>query len=95
MPGTAGRIGTILNTHETNTQTPENVVPPSQRDHDAERSDTTPVGNSGVAVVGRWYRMDDSTRVLTFIYVLLMLAWLFILLIRCWDILFEPERRTE
>lgn len=39
--------------------------------------------------------MDDHARVLTFIYVLLMLAWLFILLIRWWDVLFEGERRTE
>lgn len=40
-------------------------------------------------------KMDDHARVLTFLYVFLMLTWLFILMIRSWDVLFEPERRTE
>jgi hypothetical protein len=37
--------------------------------------------------------MDDNARVLTFLYIFLMLAWLFILLIRWWDVLFQLERR--
>lgn len=39
--------------------------------------------------------MDDNVRILTFLYVCLVTAWLFILLIRSWDALFESERRTE
>jgi hypothetical protein len=39
--------------------------------------------------------MDDNVKVLTFLYIFLMMAWLFILLIRCWDVLFDPERREE
>jgi hypothetical protein len=31
----------------------------------------------------------------TFLYIFLMMAWLFILLIRCWDVLFDPDRREE
>jgi hypothetical protein len=41
------------------------------------------------------FRMDDNIKVLTFLYIFLMMAWLFILLIRCWDVLFDPERREE
>jgi hypothetical protein len=39
--------------------------------------------------------MDDNARVLTFLYMMLMFTWLFILMIRSWDVLFEPEGRTE
>jgi hypothetical protein len=41
------------------------------------------------------FRMDDNVKVLTFLYIFLMMAWLFILLIRCWDVLFDPDRREE
>jgi hypothetical protein len=37
--------------------------------------------------------MDDHARVLTFLYILLMLMWLFIMLIRFWDMMFEVEER--
>ncbi len=66
-----------------------------RRDSISGRQETDIEHEHGQLAAGAWYGMDDNIKVLTFIYVFLMMSWLFILLIRCWDILFNPERRTE